>query len=196
MQRSIFFSIIVSVFCVGAASAQQMGGYATPVTPPMVVAQPSAMQADLGGGFIEYLLGGQSPSQPSPPPQAYAPPGAPAGYIGVVPTAYPAQPGALLPDGMDPQYLRREVDFRGKEAPGSIVIDTPNKFLFLGWRAQDFSQEGMAGLGTARGNARASAEPAALHGRRPEQSARRARALSRLDALPHPRIERALDYRP
>jgi len=129
MQRSIFFSIIVSVFCVGAAAAQQVGGYVTPVTPPMVVvAQPPVMQADLGGGFIEYLFGGQSPPQPSPP---YARPGAPAGYIGVVPAAYPAQPGALLPDGMDPQFLRREVDFRGKEAPGSIVIDTPNKFLYL-----------------------------------------------------------------
>jgi lipoprotein-anchoring transpeptidase ErfK/SrfK len=134
MQRSIFFGIVISVFCLGAASAQQMGGYVMPVTPPMVVvAQPPAMQTDLGGGFIEYLLGGQSSAQPQlpPPPQAYAPPGAPAGYIGVVPAAFPAQPRALLPDGMDPQYLRREVEFGGKEAPGSIVIDTPNKFLYL-----------------------------------------------------------------
>jgi lipoprotein-anchoring transpeptidase ErfK/SrfK len=32
---------------------------------------------------------------------------------------------------IDPRYLRREVAFDGSEAPGSIVIDTPNKFLYL-----------------------------------------------------------------
>jgi len=132
MPRSISFSIVVCVFFAGVASAQQMGGNGAPVTPPMVVvAQPPQMQADLGGGFIEYLFGGQSSPQPMPAPRAYAPPGAPPGYIGVVPAAYPAQPNAVLPDGMDPEYLRREVEFNGKEAPGSIVIDTPNKFLYL-----------------------------------------------------------------
>ncbi|MFZ1962565.1 MAG: L,D-transpeptidase, partial [Roseiarcus sp.] len=29
------------------------------------------------------------------------------------------------------EYLRREVDYSGAERPGTIVIDTPNKFLFL-----------------------------------------------------------------
>ena len=32
---------------------------------------------------------------------------------------------------IDPRYLRQGVDYRGKEAPGTIVIDTPNKFLYL-----------------------------------------------------------------
>ena len=32
---------------------------------------------------------------------------------------------------MDPRYLRQEVDYHGTEAPGTIVIDTPNKFLYL-----------------------------------------------------------------
>src|ERR1019366_7492345 len=32
---------------------------------------------------------------------------------------------------MDPRYLRQAVDYYGTEAPGTIVIDTPNKFLFL-----------------------------------------------------------------
>ena len=32
---------------------------------------------------------------------------------------------------IDPRYLRREVAFDGPEEPGSIVIDTPNKFLYL-----------------------------------------------------------------
>ena len=32
---------------------------------------------------------------------------------------------------MDPRYERQEVEYRGKEVPGTIVIDTPNKFLYL-----------------------------------------------------------------
>ena len=37
--------------------------------------------------------------------------------------------------------------------------------------------------------------PAGPHGGRPGKSARRARHVSRLDALPHPRHQRALDDR-
>ena len=33
---------------------------------------------------------------------------------------------------MDPRFLRQEVAYSGKEAPGTIVIDTPNHFLYLG----------------------------------------------------------------
>ena len=32
---------------------------------------------------------------------------------------------------VDPQFLRQRVDYQGSEAPGSIVIDTPNHFLYL-----------------------------------------------------------------
>ena len=32
---------------------------------------------------------------------------------------------------MDPRFLRQEVAYDGKEAPGTIVIDTPNHFLYL-----------------------------------------------------------------
>jgi lipoprotein-anchoring transpeptidase ErfK/SrfK len=32
---------------------------------------------------------------------------------------------------IDPQFLPREVAYDGKEAPGTIVIDTPNHFLYL-----------------------------------------------------------------
>jgi lipoprotein-anchoring transpeptidase ErfK/SrfK len=33
--------------------------------------------------------------------------------------------------GIDPRYLPQEVAYQTKEAPGTIVIDTPNKFLYL-----------------------------------------------------------------
>ena len=32
---------------------------------------------------------------------------------------------------IDPQFMPREVAYDGKEAPGTIVIDTPNHFLYL-----------------------------------------------------------------
>jgi lipoprotein-anchoring transpeptidase ErfK/SrfK len=128
MQRSIVFSIIVSLCGTSAALAQSPPQrYAMPTTPPMVVvAQPPMVQADLGGGFIEFLFGGRAPQAPSPPPpQVYATPGPP-GYIGTV-APYPG--GA--PDGIDPRLLRQEVEYRGKEAPGTVVIDTPDFFLYL-----------------------------------------------------------------
>jgi len=33
--------------------------------------------------------------------------------------------------GIDPRYLPQEVEYRTKEEPGTVVIDTPNKFLYL-----------------------------------------------------------------
>jgi lipoprotein-anchoring transpeptidase ErfK/SrfK len=35
------------------------------------------------------------------------------------------------PFDIDPRYLRQEVAYRGTEPPGTILIDTPNKFLYL-----------------------------------------------------------------
>ena len=117
------------VLCVTAA---QPAAYAQ-MTPPMVMAaQPPAVQGELGGGFIEYLFGGnQQPRYAEPPP--YAPPPA---YV------QPAQPqyvytGPAVDPGLeqryafDPKYARREVIYDGPETPGTIVIDTPSKFLYL-----------------------------------------------------------------
>jgi lipoprotein-anchoring transpeptidase ErfK/SrfK len=127
MQRSIGFSIIVSLCGTSAAFAQSAPPrYAMPVTPPMVVVgQPPEMRGDLGGGFIEFLFGGRAPPAPPSPPHVYTVPGPP-GYIG---TVAPYRGGT--PDGIDPRFIRQEVDYRGREAPGTIVIDTPDFFLYL-----------------------------------------------------------------
>ena len=60
---------------------------------------------------------------------------------------------------------------------------------------QDHAQAGMAGLDAAAGDDPAPALSAALHGRRPGQSAGRARALSRHHGLSHPRHQPAADHR-
>ena len=91
-----------------------------------------------GGGFIEFMMTGHStPSPvmaPRPMPQrAYM---ANAGGsqepdYGVEP-GYQPQPGYEYPrKPVDPMYQRQEVAFEGRQGPGTIVIDTTNKFLYL-----------------------------------------------------------------
>ena len=75
----------------------------------------AAPSGNYGGGFLQFLLtGGQR--------AAYNEPGA--AYPGV---SQPGQPQRAI----DPVFLRQEVDYAGHERPGTIVIDTQRKFLFL-----------------------------------------------------------------
>jgi lipoprotein-anchoring transpeptidase ErfK/SrfK len=87
---------------------------------------------NLGGGFLEFVFGGaqRSPAgygassqagavrynDPSYQQAAYGPAGA---------LEAPVQ------RGMNPIYLRHEVEYDGPQRPGTIVIDTPRKFLYL-----------------------------------------------------------------
>ena len=44
------------------------------------------------------------------------------------------QPGLMAPDGeegLDPAYRRQPVFFRNTEAPGTIIVDTETRFLYL-----------------------------------------------------------------
>ena len=74
---------------------------------------PTPAQGRYGGGFIEMLLTGGASQEPQeaaslatePPPEAESEP--------------------------EPQFERQEVDYTGREAPGTIVVDTPSRFLFL-----------------------------------------------------------------
>ena len=94
-----------------------------------------AERSNLGGGFIEFLFrDGQSPPQHSqqqpydqrpiydPRRQQLLPGIEPQQQQQAVETAHPA---------FDPRYEKQLVDYSGKERPGTIVVDTPNKFLFL-----------------------------------------------------------------
>lgn len=76
----------------------------------------------LGGGFIEFLATGSS-GQRYP---SYAP----------TPTAAP-QPAAYAPAEanvqreIDPSFQRTLVDYEGAERPGTVVVDSTDKFLYL-----------------------------------------------------------------
>ncbi len=139
-----FFAVVSA----SAASAQQ---YGMPQTPQMVVvAQPPQVRSGLGGGFIEYVFGDRPQQQRyyAPPPQQYAPPqyqqqqsyAPPQQYYQeqsgrqayantdpVDPMLEPQRPGFQ----MDPRYVRQEVPYDGREEAGTIVVDTPNHFLYL-----------------------------------------------------------------
>ncbi len=126
MRRLVIAAIGMMAASVGA-SAQQMVVVPSR-TPMMVVATPQGRgQADLGGGFIEFLFGDRGPA-----PRVMAPATQPDTrplYVNAPsdePLYNPANPGAI-----DPIFMRQEVDYPSHEAPGTIVIDTPQRFLFL-----------------------------------------------------------------
>jgi lipoprotein-anchoring transpeptidase ErfK/SrfK len=58
------------------------------------------------------------------PPQAVA-------YVGTVPGYAPSEYGDMAHPIVDPKYDRQVVDYHGGEAPGTVIIDTPNYFLYL-----------------------------------------------------------------
>ena len=72
---------------------------------------PAPTRGRFGGGFIEALLTG----------------GAVQSQAAVAGASEPAD----VESEPQPQFQRQEVDYSGPQAPGTIVVDTPNKFLFL-----------------------------------------------------------------
>lgn len=99
-----------------------------------------AERSNMGGGFIEFLFGEGPPQggryqqqpdyqgQPSyEPRRALLPPMDPQQAMRrhEEDVSEPARPA------FDPKYEKQLVDYRGRETPGTIVVDTPNKFLFL-----------------------------------------------------------------
>jgi lipoprotein-anchoring transpeptidase ErfK/SrfK len=82
----------------------------------------AAARGNMGGGFFEAVFGGGG--------------GDAAPYAGQrsAYTAYYAARG-LTDEGahpaMDPRYLPQTVAYNGPEQPGTIVVDTPNHFLYL-----------------------------------------------------------------
>ncbi|HLJ70073.1 MAG TPA: L,D-transpeptidase [Roseiarcus sp.] len=127
---------IVVIPGVGPGDATQPGPL-----PPVPPAPP--VKGAYGGGFIEFLItgdsGGQSVSRPAASSYAtpvYGPPPAPA-YSNEAVAALPEPAPANEPDlavrreSPAPEFRRQEVAYDGDQKPGTIIIDTPRKFLFL-----------------------------------------------------------------
>ena len=134
---------------------------------------------------------------------------------GVVRAAADEQP-EVAPAQLAPNLRRQEVAFATKEPRGNAdrryaehlsllragqrpcdPLRRPRRprRLHLDRRAENHAQGRVAGLASAAGDDRSPALSAALHGRRPRQSAWRARDVSRHHRLSHPRHQPALDDR-
>jgi len=95
-----------------------------------------AANGEYGGGFIELLLTGSTgPTQFGARPamsSTIEPAAAPDAAAGAEPSPQIAALAPSEPEAAPPEAFRRqEVDYSGREAPGTIVIDTEQKFLFL-----------------------------------------------------------------
>jgi lipoprotein-anchoring transpeptidase ErfK/SrfK len=111
----------------GELGRAQVGGPVAPAAP-----------RSYGGGFIEMLMTGSEPgTRPMRPyPAAAARMAEPYADPMVAyrrQAALQAQPG--VGEGIQrvvpPEFHRQLVDYDGRQSPGTIVIDTPNKFLYL-----------------------------------------------------------------
>jgi lipoprotein-anchoring transpeptidase ErfK/SrfK len=147
MKHVAFAALALSAFT-GAAVAEPMSiqadryqsnrYQAERYSPPAYIApmaQPPAPQPiryanvepdpNLGGGFIEFLFNGGR--QPRPPVEMQRPVyGSQAAYS--TPSYEPAVPERRE---IDPKYMKQVVTYHGTEKAGTIIIDTPNRFLFL-----------------------------------------------------------------
>jgi lipoprotein-anchoring transpeptidase ErfK/SrfK len=110
--------------------------------PAAPVRMASADQNNMGGGFIQFLFGDAPPQgdhyrqqpgyqqQPSYQQQSY-PSQRPMMLQGEPQQAGRQDPGEPAHPAFDPKFEKQLVDYTGKESAGTIVVDTPNKFLFL-----------------------------------------------------------------
>jgi lipoprotein-anchoring transpeptidase ErfK/SrfK len=123
MPRPLLPLLAALAFTSSAAMAQTQMAAAPP------------MRADLGGGFIEFLFGGHGASAPAQP-----------AYANTAPANSQMQQRTANFQ-MDPQFMRQEVAYNGKEVPGTVVVDTPDHFLFL---VEDGGKAMRYGIGVAR----------------------------------------------
>jgi lipoprotein-anchoring transpeptidase ErfK/SrfK len=84
---------------------------------------------NLGGGLIEFLVTANNPTRTASYNQ-------PSAYYAPAPRQAGSMVASYTPDAqpqrtVDPIYRRQEVSYTGSEKPGTIVVDTPSKFLFL-----------------------------------------------------------------
>jgi lipoprotein-anchoring transpeptidase ErfK/SrfK len=153
--KKIYFALLASACWFGFGFAEAHANEANSVTAPAViyadqspapapVRVASADRANMGGGFIEFLFGDgqgqgysaqvqadrQRPLYPQQLPYQQQP--------------YQSQPAMMVPQtiqqpmmgeparpAFDPKYEKQMVEYDGKEGAGTVVVDTPNKFLYL-----------------------------------------------------------------
>jgi len=141
MQRFVMTALLASALGTGAALAAPLSPASENPDPrrPAVDARgryAAAAQPNLGGGFIEMLFGGRSMTPPDP----YAP-----RYSNA--RGEPPEWAEARRAEADPRYRRQVVAYDGGEKPGTIIIDTPRRFLYL---VQESGRAVRYGIGVGR----------------------------------------------
>jgi lipoprotein-anchoring transpeptidase ErfK/SrfK len=136
-----------------AYAAVAAPSYAPPA-PTYATAPPApapAPASESHGGFLEAIFGGPTIQahvyQPAQP-QYQTPAVQPTVINNPVTASYPpSSQGDMSNYPIDPRYLRQEVQYQTDEKAGTIVIDTPNKFLYL---VEDGGRALRYGIGVGR----------------------------------------------
>ena len=158
MPKTIPLALVAGAVCLGVSSsgafAFEEGApednprviYARPeANPPMPIRVAYQERSNMGGGLIEFLFsGGQSGNSDYAQPryeERYEPVPSRGGLPPMDPqvrqNSYgePIRQGDVSIEpgrpGIDPKFEKQVVEYDGKYAPGTLVIDTPNKFLYL-----------------------------------------------------------------
>jgi lipoprotein-anchoring transpeptidase ErfK/SrfK len=141
MQRFVMTALLASALGTGAALAAPLSP--SPENPdprrPAVDARgrhAAAAQPGLGGGFIEMLFGGRSMTAPDPYGTRYS-----------TARGEPPEWAEARRAEADPRYRRQVVAYEGGETPGTIIIDTPRRFLYL---VQEGGRAVRYGIGVGR----------------------------------------------
>jgi lipoprotein-anchoring transpeptidase ErfK/SrfK len=138
MQRFVLAALLASALGTGPALAAPLSQSQTPDPFGRGAAAPrqvrtAAAQSNMGGGFIEALFGGRSASPGDP-------------YAGRYRNEPPEWTEARRAEA-DPRYQRQIIAYEGSEQPGTVIIDTPHRFLFL---VQDGGRAMRYGIGVGR----------------------------------------------
>jgi lipoprotein-anchoring transpeptidase ErfK/SrfK len=120
---------------VAPSAGQAQGYYRDPQTTA------STPRGNYGGGFIELLMTGRDPTPQSRGVPAYnRPPARAMAYALQVDPMLSSEPLYGAPQQhysrpiekvLDPRFQKQEVAYAGPHAPGTVVIDTPSRFLYL-----------------------------------------------------------------
>ncbi|HEY1364221.1 MAG TPA: L,D-transpeptidase [Xanthobacteraceae bacterium] len=89
---------------------------------PQAARPAAAVRGAWGGGFFEFLFRGPRAAGYSYPSYQRA------GDLGPGMIEAPGYPGQAV---IDPRYLKQEVGYDGSEPPGTVIIETRERFLYL-----------------------------------------------------------------
>jgi lipoprotein-anchoring transpeptidase ErfK/SrfK len=166
MFKRMSLALLAGASCLSAELHQAAALEAAPLAEPNVIYAEQSVQrpltpvrtayaerSNLGGGFIEFLFGdGQGERYQQQPAYQQQP-----SYDRRRPLLPPMEPQQTLrqqEDASDPAhpafnpiFEKQLVDYHGKESAGTIVVDTPNKFLYL---VQENGKAMRYGIGVGR----------------------------------------------